>query len=159
MDLRARIAAALRTAQTEGDLRRAATLRLVMATIRDRDLTRRSQREEGAELSGADTAEIRAILAQLAAQRRDSAAAFEQAGRLEQALDKTAEAEAIEAFLPRRMTDREIDGLIAGTVTRLDAHSLRDMGRVMSSLRPKLADQLPVADLRARVRRHLDPPG
>lgn len=158
MDLRARIAAALATAEAEGEARRASTLRLVMATIRDRDLMRRNQREEGAELSGADTAEIRSILSRLAAQRRDSAAAFEQAGRLEQALDKTAEAETIEAFLPRRMTDAEIDGLIADTVRQLDASSLRDMGRVMSTLRAKLTDQLAPAEVKARVRQHLDPP-
>ena len=156
MDLRARIGAALAAAEAEGDARGSATLRLVMATIRDREHARRTAHEDTG--IAADTAEIRDILSRLAAQRRASAEAFELAGRLEQAAEKTAEAESIEAFLPRRMSDAEVDALIARTVEALGATTLRDIGHVMAALRPQLAEQIDPAELKVRVRHPLDPP-
>ncbi len=152
MDLRARIAHALETATAEGDGLRGATLRLLAAAIRDRDLARRT---EGAD-RGIDAAELRAMLARLAAQRRENAAAFERDGRLEQAADKLREAEVIEEFLPRRLSAAEIDALIDSTVAAEAASSLRDIGRVMSALRPALGEQLDPVELKARVRARLE---
>ena len=150
MDLRERIAAALREA--EDDPRGGATLRLVAAAIRDRD---NALREEGRE-SGADAAELRAILSRMAAQRRESAAGFELAGRLEQAADKTAEAEVIEALLPRRMSEAEVGASVDAVVAELEARSLRDIGRVMAALRPRLGEQVDAATLKAMVRARLE---
>lgn len=150
MELRERIAAALRDA--EGDPLKSATLRLVAAAIRDRD---KALRADGRD-TGADAAELRAILNRLASQRRESAEAFELAGRLEQAADKTAEAAVIEALLPRRMTEAEVAARIDAAVTDLGATSLRDIGRVMALLRPKLGEQVDPAALKALVRARLE---
>ena len=150
MELRERIAAALR--DVEGDPLKSATLRLVAAAIRDRD---KALREEGRE-TGADATELRAILNRLAIQRRKSAEAFELAGRLEQAADKTAEAEVIEALLPRRMTEAEVAARIEAAVSELGAASLRDIGRVMGLLRPQLGEQVDPAELKALVRARLE---
>lgn len=148
MELRERIAAALRDAAD--DPLRSATLRLVAAAIRDRD---KSLREEGREAT--DGAELRAILSRLAAQRRASAEAFELAGRLQQAAQKTAEAEVIEALLPRRMTEAEVAERIEAVVTELGASSLQDIGQVMAALRPRLGEQVDPAALKAMVRARL----
>lgn len=163
MSLRARIAAALRTAEAAEEAQTAATLRLVMTTIRDRDLARRAGQEEdstapreGPAAAMIDDAAVRAILSKLAAQRRETAATLEAEGRLAQAADKTAEAETIESFLPRRMDAAEIDSCIDRTVSDLDARCLRDLGRVMAALRPRLDGHLPPEDLRARVRARLE---
>ncbi len=152
MQLRARIAAALQAACAEGEDHRAATLRLLTAAIRDRDL---SLAGEGRD-AGLDEAGLRDILRRMAAQRRASATAFEETGRLEQAAEKTIEAEVIEDFLPRPMPPDEIDKEIRAAVERLQARSLRDIGRVMDVLRPRLADHMPLADLKARVRAALE---
>ena len=148
MELRARIAAALKAACAEGENHRAATLRLLTAAIRDRDLALASEGRD----TGMDEAALREILRRMAAQRRASAAAFEETGRLEQAAEKAAEAEVIEELLPRPMSDAEINAAIRSSMQRLQARSLRDIGRVMQDLRPRLGYHVPPTDLKARVR-------
>lgn len=148
MELRARIAAALQAACAEGEGHRAATLRLLTAAIRDRDQALADQGRE----AGLDEAGLRDILLRLAAQRRASAAAFEESGRLEQAAEKITEAEVIEELLPRRLREAEIEAEIDAALRRLRAGSLRDIGRVMAELRPRLGGQIAPADLKARVR-------
>lgn len=154
MELRERIAAALRAA--EGDARRSATLRLVMAAIRDRDQAERAESGARADSGPGDEAELRAILTRLAAQRRASAQAFELEGRLEQAADKAAEAAVIEALLPPPMARAEIDALVEAVVRDLDARSLQDIGRVMAVLKPRLSEQIDAATLKAMVRARLE---
>lgn len=151
MELRERIADAMRRAEAEGAVSRAASLRLLTTAIRDRDLASRAAGGGGA----ADKAEVQAILARLVAQRRESAAAFEQVGRLEQAQEKLAEAEVLEEFLPRRLNEAEVEAMVAQTVRDLGATCLRDMGRVMSALRPVLTGHVDLAELKERVRTRL----
>lgn len=152
MPLRAQIGAALRAAEAEGAGPRAATLRLLMAALRDRDA---AMREAGAE-AGLGEAAARAILARLASQRRENARAFEEAGRLEQAAEKSAEAAVIEEFLPRRPSDAEIAAMIETAIAGQGAASLRDIGRVMAALKPRLAEHVDPAELKARVRARLE---
>ena len=154
MDLRTRIAAALQAACAEGEDHRATTLRLLTAAIRDRD---RALAGEGRD-TGLDEAGLRDILRRMAAHRRASAVSFEETGRLEQAAEKLAEAQVIEELLPRAMPPEEIEAEIRGAVARLGARSLRDIGRVMEELRPRLADHIAFADLKARVREALTSP-
>lgn len=150
MELRDRIAAALREA--EGDALKSATLRLVAAAIRDRDQALRAAGRE----TGADGAELRAMLSRLVVQRRASAEAFELAGRLEQAADKAAEAAVIEALLPRRLASAEVAGRVDAAIAELDARGLRDIGRVMAALRPRLGEHVDPAELKAMVRARLE---
>lgn len=155
MELRRRIAAALDVACAEGQEARSATLRLLMAAIRDRELARAA----GADAGPLGDAELQAMLTRLAAQRRASAAELEQEGRLQQAAEKAAEAEVIEGFLPRRMPPAEVEAAIDRALDEVGARSLRDIGRAMAVLRPRLADHMPPAELKRRVRARLDPPG
>lgn len=152
MNLRERIAAALRDAEPEGDPTRCATLRLVMAAIRDRDL---AARERGAAEATGDE-ELREMLARLAAQRRETARSYEEAGRLEQAAEKLAEAAVIEGLLPRRLGAADLDAAVDAAVSRLGAQSLRDLGRVMADLRPRLPGHIDPAELKALVRARLE---
>lgn len=152
MALRAQIESALRLAEAESAEPRAGTLRLLMAAVRDRDS---DLRRAGAE-AGLDEAGIRALLARLAAQRRETAAAFEEAGRLEQAAEKAAEAAVIEEFLPRRPSEAEIARMIDAAIAAEGARSLRDIGRVMAELKPRLGEHLDPAELKALVRARFD---
>ncbi|MBK5927144.1 GatB/YqeY domain-containing protein [Rhodobaculum claviforme] len=152
MDLRARIRADLQAACSQGDGHRAATLRLIAAAVRDRDRALHAAGRDG----GLTDAELREILAVLAQRRRATAASFEENGRLEQAAEKTAEAEVIEELLPRPMRSGDIDATIGATLARLGAHNLRDIGRVMAALRPQLDGHIPPAELKARVRARLE---
>ncbi|MGY6633824.1 MAG: GatB/YqeY domain-containing protein [Alkalilacustris sp.] len=152
MDLRTRIRTALTEACAEGDTPRAATLRLIAAAIRDRE---RALRSEGQDIELSNAA-LRDILVALASRRRATARTFEENGRLEQAAEKSAEADIIEELLPRPLRPGEVDRAIGATLSRLGARSLRDIGRVMAELRPQLDGQLPAAELKARVRARLE---
>lgn len=140
MDLRTRIAMALKTAMKEKRSERLSTLRLISAAIKDRDIAARGTEEVGA--TGVSDAEVRQILGRMAKQRRDSARAYEEGGRLELAEKEREEIEVIEEFLPRRLSEAEVNKAIQATITETGASSIRDMGRVMGALKQKYTGQM-----------------
>lgn len=151
MGLRDRLASALDAATEDDDPLKLATLRLIHAAIRDRDLALRDAGRE----TRVDDAEIAAILRQMLAQREDSARSYEEAGRLEQAQGKRDEAALIAALLPREPGADEIEAEILRAMAAVDARSLRDLGRVMAELRSRLGTTADPAALKTRVLRHL----
>lgn len=152
MELQARIAQAVRDAEHDGDSIRLSVLRLMQAALRDRDLALRG---EGVE-DGPSKQQMRAILARMAAQRREIAQAYEEAARLEQAEAKLTEAAIIEEFLPRAMSESETDAAIEAALAELDdAPSIRDLGRVLGVLRARHAGRMDFDEARRRVRARL----
>lgn len=146
--LRERLAAALREATLAKDRLRTGTIRLILAAIRDRDIARRA--EEGAE--GVDDADIRELLARMIRQREEAAATYESAGRTELAEAERAEIGVIRGFLPKPMSDAEIDAAIAEAIRETGATSIRDMGRVMAALKKKYAGRMDFAEASRRVK-------
>ena len=140
MDLRTRIAAALKAAMKEKQSERLSTLRLIGAAIKDRDIAARGTEEAGA--AGVSDAEVRQILGRMIKQRQESARAYEEGGRLELAEKEREEIEVIENFLPRRLTEAEIDEAVGATIAETGATSIRDMGRVMGALKQKYTGQM-----------------
>lgn len=140
MDLRTRIATALTTAMKEKHSERLSTLRLISAAIKDRDIAARGNEEAGA--AGVSDAEVRQILGRMVKQRQESARAYEEGGRLELAEKEREEIEVIDEFLPRRLSEAEVDKAIQATITETGATSIRDMGRVMSALKQNYAGQM-----------------
>jgi uncharacterized protein len=151
MTLRDRIAAALREAEVGEDAGRLSTLRLIEAAFRDRDMALRS---EGVE-NGASEDEVRAILYRMADQRHESARAFEEAARLEQAERKRAEASVIEEFLPRALSAEETAAAIDGVVNEAGAESIRDLGRVMGLLKARYPGRMDFAEAGRLVKQRL----
>ena len=146
--LRARINEALREAMLAKDKLRTSTLRLMLAAIRDRDIARRA--EEGAD--GLDDSEIQALLARMVKQREESAAVYESAGRMELAESERAEIEIIREFLPKPMSDAEIDRAVAAAIEETGASSIRDMGKVMAALKAKHAGRMDFTAASQRVK-------
>ena len=138
MDMRDRIAAALKQAMKDKQAARLSTLRLINAAIKDRDIALRGTGEDG----GVGDAEVLAILGKMAKQRQESARAYEEGGRLDLAERERAEIEVIEEFLPRQLNDKEVASAIDGAIAEIGAESIRDMGKVMGVLKSKYTGQM-----------------
>ena len=146
--MRDRIAESIRDAMRSRDELRVSTLRLMAAALKDQDISRRGE-TDGGEL---DDAEIRALFAKMLRQREDSARAYEEAGRMELAERERAEQAVIREFLPRPMTDQEIEAAIGEAIRQTDARSIRDMGRVMGALKAAHGGRMDFGAVGARVK-------
>ena len=151
MTLRAQLADALKAAMKAKETDRLATLRLINAAIKDREIAARTDGRD-VELSDAD---LVAVLTRMVKQRRDSARAYEEAFRLDLAEKELAEIVVIESFLPRQMSDPEIEAAIDATIARLGAKSVRDIGTVMAALKEQYAGQFDFGRAGALVKARL----
>lgn len=133
MELREKIVGALKTALKTRDTSRLATLRLINAAIKDQEIAGRS--------ADGDTAvgdpEVMAILAKMIKQRNESVRAYEEAGRLDLAEQERGEIAVIEEFLPRQMTEAETAEAIDAAISEVGASSVRDMGKIMATLKAR----------------------
>ncbi|GIT90367.1 aspartyl-tRNA amidotransferase subunit B [Jannaschia pagri] len=136
MELREKLTAGLKSAMRDKDTGRLGTLRLINAAIKDQDIALR------AEGRSVGDAEILAILAKMVKQRQESARAYEEAGRLELAEQEQGEIKVIEDFLPRKLSDDEVEAAVVQAIAETEAGSLRDMGKVMGVLKGKYAGQM-----------------
>ena len=134
-----RIADDLKAAMKARDDRtRVATLRLINAALKDRDIAARSQDR----CCGLTDEEVEAVLTKMVKQRQDSAATYEEAGRIELAEQEREEQAIIAGYLPRQMTGDEIDAAVDDVVADLGADGLKDMGRCMGALKERYAGQM-----------------
>ena len=137
--LRQRIADDLKAAMKAKDEKlRLATLRLISAAIKDRDIAARSSDQ----CSGLSDEEVTGILTKMVKQRQDSARTYEEAGRIELAEQERQEQAVIEGYLPRQMSGEEIAAAVDGVVADLGADGLKDMGRCMGALKQRYAGQM-----------------
>lgn len=151
--LRDRLTAALKRAQHDGDDDRVCILRLVATAINDLELAKRGS-DEVLHHPVTD-AEVQAILERMIRQRQDSVRAYEESGRLELADQEREEAEVIEAFLPRPMSDDEAAAAIRKAIADTRAQSLRDLGRVMGLLQERHGGRIDMASIGSEVRARL----
>jgi uncharacterized protein YqeY len=138
MDMRSRLGEALKTAMKEKDAARLSTLRLINAAIKERDIAMRTEGED----ARVSDAEILAILGKMVKQRQESARAYEEGGRLELAEKELAEIGVIEEFLPRQLSEAEVEAAVAAAVAEVGAESIRDIGKVMAVLKGKFTGQM-----------------
>ena len=118
-----------------------ATLRLILAALKDRDIAARSKNES--EVLG--DGEIISMLQTMVKQRRESIEMYVKGDRPELAEKEAEEIKVIERFLPSQLSDDDIEAAVAAVVADLDAQSLKDMGRVMGELRQRHAGQMDFA--------------
>ncbi|MFV0491782.1 MAG: GatB/YqeY domain-containing protein [Pseudorhodobacter sp.] len=151
MTLRERLQLALKEAMRAKDPDRLSTLRLINAAIKDRDIALRG--EGGDDLVDED--EITAILSKMVKQRQESARAYEEGGRLELAEKELDEIKVIEEFLPRRLSEEEVEKAIAAAIADAGAKGIRDMGKVMGVLKKKYTGQMDFGSVGPRVKARL----
>jgi len=153
MGMKERVAEALKAAMREKAADRLSTLRLINAAIKDREIALRTEGAESApDLSDG---EILAILGKMVKQRQESVRAYEEGGRLELAEKERAEIAVIEEFLPRQLSEAEVDAAIDSAIAETGATSVRDMGRVMGVLKAHHAGQMDFGAAGTRLKARL----
>ena len=135
--MRDAIQAALKEAQKSQDKCRVSTLRLVCAAVKDRDIANRTAGKDP--VSDQDILEI---LTKMVRQREDSAATYEEAGRLELAEQERYEMKVISEFMPAQLGEDEVKEACADVVKRTGAEGLRDMGKCMAKLKEQFPGQM-----------------
>ncbi len=134
---------AIKTAMKSGDKRRLATLRLMSAAIKDRDIAAQMDSSDG---QGArdkiSDAELLQLMQKMVKQRRDSAEQYRQGGRPELADQELDEIKVIEEFLPKQLGDAELREAVGKVVQELKCQGLKDMGRAMAVLKERYAGQM-----------------
>jgi uncharacterized protein len=135
--MRETINAALKEAMKAQDKRRVSTLRLISAAIKDRDIAAR-----GLGKAEASDAELLELLAKMIKQREESEAIYRQAGRAELATQEADEIAIIRGYLPKQLSDTEMDHAIGEAIAHAGATSIKDMGKVMAALKAGYAGQI-----------------
>lgn len=132
MSLKERIISDLTAAMKERDATRLSTLRMVKASVMNREI------EKGSDLTDE---ELTKAMQSLVKQRRDSIEQYEKAGRQELADKERAEIEIIESYLPQAATREAIEHAVVEAISETGATSMRDMGAVMKAAQARLAGQ------------------
>jgi uncharacterized protein len=117
------------------DARTVSTVRLILAELKNRDVSARGQ----GKFEGLSDAEIQRMLQAMIKQRRESIALYQQGNRADLAQLESEEIAVIETFLPRQLTDSEIEAAARVAVIESGAAGVKDMGKVMATLRDRHA--------------------
>jgi uncharacterized protein len=151
MLLRDRLQTALKDAMKAKEVDRLSTLRLINAAIKDREIALRGESDAGE----VGEPEILQIMGKMVKQRQESARAYEEGGRLELAEKELAEIGVIQEFLPRQMDQTEIAAAVDAAVAETGAASIRDVGKVMASLKARYTGQMDFGAVGALVKGRL----
>lgn len=135
--IREDIKAAQIAAMKSGDTQTRDTTRLIESAIKNRDIEARTGKAVAD-----DDALVVEVLQKMVKQRRESIEMFEKGGRAELAANEAAEVAVIERFLPAQLSDAETTALIEAIKAELGATSVKDMGRVMATLKDRHASSL-----------------
>lgn len=138
--LKNRIQEDMKTAMKARDARRLGVIRLLMAATKQREVDERIV---------LDDTQVLAVIDKMIKQRQDSATQFQNANRLDLADQEKYEISVLQAYLPTPLTEHEIEDLISQTIKKLNATSIKDMGRLMAELKPMMqgrADMAVVSD-------------
>lgn len=142
---------AVKDAMRSKDKLRLSTLRLINAAIKDKDIALRVEDRP----DGVSSSEILQILGKMVKQRQESARAYEEGGRLELAEQELSEIKIVEEFLPRQLSDDDVANAIQNIISSVGATSIRDMGKVMASLKEKYTGQMDFGKAGATIKKIL----
>ena len=138
MMLRDDVSAELKDAMRAKNTVKTATLRLILAAIKDRDIAART---DGV-FEGIAEDEVLKVLQTMVKQRRESIKMYEQGNRPELAAQEAQEIAIIQSFLPEQMDDQEIEAAVTAVIKEIEANSLKDMGTSMGLLRERYSGRM-----------------
>jgi uncharacterized protein YqeY len=136
----------MKAAMRARDSARLSTVRLALAAMKQKEV------DERVELTDAD---VVSIIEKMIKQRRESIAQFEKAARQDLADKEKAEIGVLAAYLPQKMGDAEVAAAVAAAVSEAGASGIKDMGKVMALLKPRLAGRADMGQVSALVKRKL----
>lgn len=136
----------MKTAMRAQEKDRLATIRLIMAALKQREV------DERIELSDE---QIIATLNKMIKQRRDSITQFEAGGRQDLVQKESEEVRVIQQYLPAQLSEAEIEQAVASAIQESGATSAKDMGKVMAVLKAKLQGKAEMTVVSAKVKEKL----
>lgn len=144
--LKQQITDAMKAAMKGGDKARLGVVRLMLAAIKQREV------DERIEL---DDTQVLAVLDKMVKQRRDSIQQYGDAGRDDLVAQEASEIEVIQEFLPAGLSEAEIIAIIEAAIAETGAESMRDMGKVMGIVKPKVQGRADVGQVSSLVKQKL----
>ena len=135
----------------EKNTRAAATIRLILAALKDRDICARGKGNP----DGIAEDEILSMLQSMIKQRRESIKLYEEGGRCDLAERESEEIAVIEGFMPAQLSEDEIASAVGDTITDVGASNLKDMGKVMAALKDKFSGRMDFGRASAVVKAQL----
>jgi len=146
MSLKDKVTEDMKAAMRAKDSARLGTVRLLLAAMKQKEV------DERVVLTDAD---VLAIIDKMVKQRRESIAQFEKAARNDLADVEKAEIAVLSAYLPQQLSEAEVGQAIAAAIAESGAAGAKDMGKVMSALRPKLAGRADMGKVSGLVKAKL----
>jgi uncharacterized protein len=146
MTLKERITEDMKTAMRAGEKERLGTIRLALAAIKQREVDERIV---------LDDTQVLAVLEKMIKQRKEAITQFQAGGRADLVAKETAEVTLLEAYLPARLSDAELDALIASAIAATGATSAKDMGKVMALVKSQSQGRADMGVVSARVKEKL----
>jgi uncharacterized protein YqeY len=146
MTLKERVQEDMKTAMRAKDAARLSAVRLLLAALKQKEV------DERIALTDAD---VLGTIEKMLKQRRESIAQYEKAGRQDLADREKFEIEVLAAYLPQQMGEAEMAQAVAAAVAEAGAAGVKDMGKVMALLRPRLAGRADMGKVSALVKAKL----
>lgn len=146
MSLKEQITNDMKAAMRSGDKARLGVIRLITSAIKQREVDERIELDDAA---------VMAILEKMIKQRRDSIAQFEAGGRPELAAIEAAEIDILKTYLPEALSDAEVDAIIQAAITESGAGSVKDMGKVMGLVKPKVQGRADMGAISGKIKAKL----
>ena len=146
MSLKAQINEDMKSAMRAKDAQRLSAIRLLLAAVKQREVDERKDLADD---------EVIAVIDKMIKQRRESIAQYEKAARNDLADAEKFELDVLQAYMPQQLSEAEIEAEVVAALTQSGAQGMRDMGKVMAILKPKLAGRADMAAVSAKIKAKL----
>ncbi|HEX6549939.1 MAG TPA: GatB/YqeY domain-containing protein [Gammaproteobacteria bacterium] len=146
MSLKEKITNDMKDAMRAGDKPRLGVIRLILAAIKQREVDERIT---------LDDSQVLAVLDKMMKQRRDSVTQYQNGNRQDLADQELAEIALIQAYLPAQLSDAELDTLVAEAIQTSGAAGIKDMGKVMGLLKPKVQGRADMGAVSGKIKAKL----
>ena len=146
MTLKERITEDMKSAMRSGEKERLATIRMILAAVKQREVDERIQ---------LDDSQVLAALEKMIKQRKEAITQFESGGRADLVAKETAEIAILQAYLPAQLSEAEIGSLIAAAIASTGASSIKDMGKVMGVVKAQAQGKADMGKVSALIKQKL----
>jgi len=136
----------MKQAMKDGDKLKLGAIRMFRAAMKDKEI------ELGRPLSEED---VIAVAARMIKQRRDAAGQYGEAGREDLAAKELEEIRVFEAYMPEQLSEDEVAGVVSQAIADSGAEGMKDMGKVMGIIRPKLQGKADMGVVSALIKQQL----
>lgn len=146
MSLKETLQQDMKAAMRAGEKRQLSIIRLINAAIKQREVDERIDLDDN---------QVITVVDKMAKQRRESIEQYDKAGRDDLSDQEKYELQILKTYLPEQLGEAEIDAMIEAAVTATGASSIKDMGKIMGQLKPKLAGRADMGAVSGKIKARL----